>query len=205
MTNNAIVLLSGGLDSCVSLALIRESFENILTLTFDYGQKSRIHEIETSRKISEYYSVENKLISIPFLSEVCSSNKDDMYVPNRNALFVNIAACYAESMGYNFIVLGANKEESAVYKDNSSNFVSAINASFKNSMNASIELIAPLINMDKTEIVKTAININFPLELVYTCYLGENKNCGECDSCKMFKNALIQNNKKELLEKIFDR
>lgn len=207
--NKAIVLLSGGLDSVVSLALLKQKCDEILTLTFNYGQNALMREIKTAKNISDFYSVKNIIIDLPFLKDICENatvkQNNKLWIPNRNALFVNVAACCSEAMGYDTIVLGANLEESLKFKDNSADFVDAVNLSLKNSVNTSIKLVAPLINMNKTEIVKTALDLNVPLELVYSCYLGDNKNCGVCESCRLFKNALIQNGRSDLAEKLFDR
>lgn len=227
--NKAIVLLSGGLDSVVSLALIKEKCSKILALTFNYGQKSYFAEKRAAERISQYYDIEHKIIDLDWLSVISTSSlttkdtipyisKDNLdnkliaqdtaksvWVPNRNGLFVNIAACFAEAYNYDTIIIGANKEEGATFKDNSIEFVNAINTSLENSVNIKIELIAPLINMNKEEIVNIAIQKNVPLELIHSCYISEDKHCGFCESCQRLKRALEQNERTDIIEKIFEQ
>ncbi len=227
--NKAIVLLSGGLDSVVSLAVIRETCSEVICLTFNYGQKSYLAEKKASEIISKYYKTEHKIIdldwlsiistsslttneTIPYISKenlnnisIAQNSAKSVWVPNRNGLFVNIAACFAESYNFNTIVFGANKEEGTTFKDNSIQFVNAINSSLENSTNTNIKLIAPLINMTKEEIVKLAIQKEVPLELIHSCYISEEKHCGFCESCQRLKRALELNNRKDIIDKIFEQ
>lgn len=227
--NNAIILLSGGLDSVVSLAIEKEKYNKILALTFSYGQKSFLSEKKASENISAYYNIKHEIISLDWLAKISTSslnlnnnksipqlNSEDLdnqkiventaesvWVPNRNSLFVNIAACYAEALDYNTIILGANKEEGETFKDNSINFINAINNSLKNSVNKSIKLNAPLINMTKEDIVKKGIRLNVPFDLIYSCYNSHEKHCGICESCQRLKRALLLNKREDLIKKIF--
>ena len=228
MTNkNAVVLLSGGLDSLVSIADVKKKCDNILALTFDYGQKAFEKEYDSSSKIAKFYNIKHEVIKLDWLNKISGSTlntkeeipkleKTDLndidktkqsarsvWVPNRNALFVNIAACYCESLSYNYIVLGANKEEGATFKDNTQNFVDAINLSLKNSLNTKVELIAPLINMTKTEIVKYGIELGIPFEYIHSCYISSDKNCSKCESCIRLRRALEQNGRHDIIKMLF--
>lgn len=226
--NKAIILLSGGLDSVVSLSVIREKCSEIIALTFNYGQKSYLAEKNAAEKISDFYKVEHKVIDLDWLSVISTSslttseiipyistdNLDNIsvaqntaksvWVPNRNGLFVNIAACFAEACNFDTIIIGANKEEGATFKDNTIEFVNAINSSLENSVNTKIQLVAPLINMTKEEIVNEAIKRNVPLELIHSCYISEEKHCGFCESCQRLKRALELNNKTDIIKEIFE-
>lgn len=225
--NNAIILLSGGLDSVVSLAIAKRQYNEIFSLTFNYGQKSFSAEKIAAQKIAEYYNIKNEVITLDWLSKISTSslnttdnvpqiNSKDLdnleiaentakavWVPNRNALFVNIAACYAEAKNYNTIILGANKEEGETFKDNSVEFINAINNSLKNSVNQTIKLNAPLIEMTKEDIVNQGIKLNVPFDLIYSCYNSEKKHCGKCESCQRLKRALKLNNREDIINKIF--
>ena len=229
VTNNkkGIILLSGGLDSVVSLAITKNEYKGIFALIFDYGQKAAKKELEAVNSISEFYRVSYKLITLPWLNEISQSalNKGDdipiinetelddkqitqssakaVWVANRNALFLNIAASFAESLGYDDIILGANKEEGATFKDNSVEFIQAMNNLLKYSVNNEIKVQAPLIYMTKEEIVKKGIELNIPFELLYSCYNGTNKHCGKCESCLRFKRALKKSNRDDIIVKIF--
>lgn len=225
--NNAILLLSGGLDSVVSLALVRNEYNNILALTFDYGQKSFEKEKKSSSEIAKYYKIKHQIIKLDWLKDISKSslntNTDipnlditeldnrcltektaqSVWVPNRNGLFINISACYAEALGYNTIIIGANKEEAATFKDNSLNFINAVNTSIKNSTNVEIKVAAPLINKTKQEIVKCAIEYKIPFNLINSCYNKVEGHCGKCESCLRLKRALEQNNRTDIIKNIF--
>ncbi len=226
--NNAILLLSGGLDSVVSLNVIKEQgIKNILALTFNYGQKSFEKEKNSSISISKYYEIKHEIITLDWLKNISKSsltsnrnipmpdildldNKEIMkktaesvWIPNRNGLFINIAACYAETYNYDTIIIGANKEEAGTFKDNSIEFINAINNSLKNSTQKQITTVAPLINKTKYEIVKCAIDYNIPFDLINSCYESGTKHCGKCESCIRLKRALEQNNRADIIEKIF--
>lgn len=187
-----IILLSGGLDSTVSLAIAQKSVDVKLALTFDYGQKPVSKEKEAAQKIAGFYNIEYKEIQLPWLKEL--TNSDSLWVPNRNALFINIAACYADQMSnlkYDRIIIGANKEEAADFPDNSKEFIDNINQSLKKSTLHDIEVFAPLVNMDKKQIVQAGIEEGAPLEFVYSCYEGGEKHCGVCKSCIANSPALL--------------
>lgn len=221
MKNKSIILLSGGLDSLVSLALAKENYNIKLALTFDYGQKPLKYEIEASKKISEYYNIEHKIIELPFLKEVTHNAFTDdeielptknlgtnesskaVWVPNRNGLFLNIGAVFADAKQYSHIIFGANKSEGRTFSDNTIEFVSEINETFKYSTASSVKVIAPLINYDKIEIVKQALINNVPLEFVHCCYDKYEKNCGICESCKHFITALEANSAYDYIERLF--
>lgn len=145
----SIILLSAGLDSLVSLGLTKDKLNITLALTFDYGQKSAQDEINASEKICKYYNIEHKVIKLDFLKEITQtsivSDKNlpsgheldnpqesakSVWVPNRNGLFLNIAGSYADSYGFDNIIIGANKEEGQTFPDNTQDFIDAVNNEF---------------------------------------------------------------------------
>lgn len=223
----SIILLSGGLDSFVSLALAREEYNINLALTFDYGQKSALIEISSSQKICEYYGIEHKVIKLDWLKEITQTalvsekevpltsledlSSDDfikesavsVWVPNRNGAFLNIAGCFADSYSYDYIIFGANKEEGQTFPDNTQEFIDKINAAFEYSTQKKPKVYAPLINSDKNDIVKTAIKHSVPLELTRSCYSSKEKHCGVCESCVRLKRALKENNCEEIIRVLF--
>lgn len=211
----SIILLSGGLDSLACLAVTREKYNCELAITFDYGQKALAKEIEASKKICDFYNVEHKIIKLDFLKEITQtalvSDKEvpqdyDMkavWVPNRNGLFLNIAGSFADSYGYNYIIIGANKEEGKTFPDNTLEFAKRVESEFEFSTLIQPKILIPLIDMDKEEIVKTVIDLKAPLELVHSCYLGGDKNCGKCESCLHLIEALKKNDAKDFIKKLF--
>ncbi len=209
----SIILLSGGLDSLVSLGVSKEKYNVELALTFDYGQKSAYQEVSTSEKISDYYGLTHKVIQLDWLKEITHtalvsdkkvptgkdlsdevSSAKSVWVPNRNGLFMNIAAAFADAEGYDYILIGANKEEGKTFPDNTQEFIDSLNLEFKYSTRKNPEVIAPLINCEKNDIVKLAIDNKIPLEFVRSCYQSSEKNCGVCESCQRLKKALLANN-----------
>lgn len=215
----SIILLSGGLDSVVSLALCKEKYNIELALTFDYGQKSAEKEINACKKICEHYKMQIKVIKLDWLKEITRTalvdNKilpsgiqktsNSVWVPNRNGLFLNIAGCFADSEDFDYILIGANKEEGETFPDNTQTFIERINAEFEYSTKKHPKIIAPLINFDKNAIVKQAIEYSVPLEMIWSCYDGTDKHCGKCESCTRLKNALIANNDTKYLKILFEK
>lgn len=224
MMNKSVILLSGGLDSLVALGYSNKNTDyNVqLALTFDYGQKATSEEIKASAEICKFYNIEHKIIKLDWLKKITKTNlvadvdipKEGfgtnesaaaVWVPNRNALFLNIAACFCDSYGYNYIIYGANKEEGATFSDNTEEFRSQISDVFKTSTLVKPKVIAPLINCNKNDIVRIAIRDSVPLEFVRSCYNSGEKHCGECESCHNLKKALIANNCKQLLHDLFEK
>ena len=218
----SIILLSGGLDSLVSLGLKREALNITLALTFDYGQKSVEKEIEASRKICEFYNVEHKVIKLDWLKEITNTSlvsaKDVptgveldnpensaklVWVPNRNGLFLNIAASFADSQDYDYILIGANKEEGQTFPDNTQEFIDSLNKEFEFSTQKKPKVVAPLINYVKNDIVMLALQHKVPLELVQSCYQGGAKHCGICESCSRLKHALQANHDTHYIKLLF--
>lgn len=205
--NKSIVLLSGGLDSLVSLGLLKERYNIELAITFDYGQKSSLQEIEASKKICNHYSVKHQVIILDWLKdvthtaivsekelpeEITEDSAKAVWVPNRNGLFLNIAGAIADGENYDYIIIGANKEEAQSFPDNTQEFINRINSEFEYSTQKHPKVIAPLINCNKNDIVKLALEHNIPLKFVQSCYAG--KHCGKCESCIRLKKALVENN-----------
>lgn len=210
----SIVLLSGGLDSSVSFLKAKDETEVELILTFDYGQKSANKEIEASRRICKMYKVPHKVVELPWLSEITStalvnSNKEIpqfdfkdtilrdtahlVWVPNRNGVFINMAASFAESLSCDVVVTGFNKEEGETFPDNSSLFIDAINHSLKFSTLRHVKVISFTSDLNKQEIVSLGIKIGAPFSYIWSCYDGRDKMCGRCESCqrtiRAFKNT----------------
>ncbi len=216
--SKGIILLSGGLDSLVSLGLGVKEYGIRLALTFDYGQKSAKDEVEASRKICDYYGIEHKVIKLDWLreithtalvadkelpSEMSENSAKSVWVPNRNGLFLNIAGSFADGEDYDYILIGANKEEAGTFPDNTQKFIDQINAEFELSTQKKSKIVAPLINFNKNDIVKLAFENNIPLEYVKSCYAGGEKHCGKCESCMRLKNALMANNDTHYIKELF--
>ena len=217
----SIILLSGGLDSLTALGACKDEYNIELALTFNYGQKSAKEEIEASSKICSYYNIKNKLIALDWLKEITNTalvseesvprdnlgttdSAKSVWVPNRNGLFLNIAASFADSFGYDYIIFGANKDEGQTFPDNTEEFRNEISKVFEYSTLKKPKVIAPLINCSKGDIVRIAIEKSIPLEYVRSCYNTGNKHCGVCESCVHLKKALQKNNAQEYINILFN-
>lgn len=214
--------MSGGLDSLVTLGYskLHTDYNVELALTFDYGQKALENEISASKKICEYYNIEHKIIKLDWLKEITKSSlvstqevpengfttiesAKQVWIPNRNALFLNIAACFCDSYDYNYILYGANKDEGATFSDNTEEFRAQATELFQSSTIVKPRVVAPLINCTKDDIVRIAVEGKMPLELVRSCYNSSDKHCGKCESCYHLKKALVANDCKGYIGILF--
>lgn len=223
MNKKGIILLSSGLDSVVALALGIKKCDIILALTFDYGQKAAIDEIQAAKKIAEKYNIKHKVIKLPFLAEITDNaltdkeknldfenldqnSADSVWVPNRNGLFLNIGAAYADSLNADYLIYGGNKEEAETFSDNSIDFINKGNDFFKYSTKVHPEILAPCKDLEKYEIVQKGVDEKIDFSLIKSCYnssfSGKN-HCGKCESCKRLKSAIIKSKNKDLINLIF--
>lgn len=218
MKNKALILLSGGLDSYIALDIAQKQYNIILALNFNYGQKAFSEENKASLRIANIYNINLKTIDLPYLSNLCNNaltiqdntNLNDfkqVWIPNRNGLFLNIAASYCDKYQIDKIIIGLNKEEAQNFPDNSLNFINSINNCFKYSTLVHPELIAPCSCMNKIDIVNYAIDNKLDLGLIKSCYdnIGNSnkKHCGQCMSCKLLYNAVMNSKQPELAEVLF--
>ncbi len=224
MKKKSIVLLSGGLDSVVNFSIAFEKTDVELILTFDYGQKALNKEVKSSRMIAQKYKVLHHIIPLSFLSEMKSglttgkvpvfdkSKLDDkeyslktakaVWVSNRNGIFLSIAAAYADRYSFDEIVVGFNKEEGRTFPDNSENFIKIMNQAFKLSTQQHPVVKSYTSNKTKSEIVSMGIDFDAPFEYVWSCYYGNNKMCGKCESCQRLIRALEANDFLDTFKKI---
>lgn len=219
----ALVLSSGGIDSttCISIAIDKYSKENIATLSAFYGQRHN-KELDCAKKIAEYYGVKHlelNLSSIFSLSN-CSllshssekipeesyaeqiekngEGRVSTYVPFRNGLLLSTAASIADSLFPNEdcqIIYGAHADDYAgeAYADCSPEFSEALSKAINIGTYGKINLYAPLINMNKTQVVAEGLKLNAPYFLTWSCYKGGAKQCGKCGTCIDRRNAFRNN------------
>ena len=208
----AISVLSGGLDCTVATSVFDEEYE-IHAITFDYGQKAVKQEIDASKRICEKMGWMHEVIDLPWLSKISTSSlntdadipelgEDDLddldkssetassvWVPARNTVFTSIALSYAESIGAEIIIVGWNGEEGATFPDNSKQYMEKFNELIDVGSPDKIRIEAPAIDLNKEEIVELGIEVGAPMELSYSCYKGDDKPCGVCESCMRRKRA----------------
>lgn len=206
----AIVLLSGGMDSATCLAkMVHEYGANeVLAVGFKYGQKHEQNH-EYARKIADYFKVDmvdltvdpqafkgstsallddNKKIKHETYKKILQESKSgvaDTYVPFRNGLMLSQVAALAYSQGAKYIVYGAHKDDYAgnAYPDCSPEFYEAMNQAIFIGTNHKVKVIAPLIHKNKAGVVALGNKLGVPFEYTRTCYEGKDVSCGKCATC----------------------
>lgn len=205
MGSRAIVLVSGGMDSCVSAAIAAGENEDIAFLHISYGQRTEAREREAFRDIADFYGVKDRLdVSIEYLAKIGGSSLTDAsmevteadieseniptsYVPFRNANMLAIATSWAEVIGATSIYIGAVAEDSSGYPDCRPEFYEAFQHTIDTGTkpDTRIEIRTPIIDLTKAEIVEKGIELDAPLNLTWSCYRSEELACGACDSCAL--------------------
>ncbi len=213
----SILVLSGGLDSTVSSWIACQKTTPLLALTFDYGQRAAKQEIRSARSLAGKLGVAHRLISLPWLQSLTHTALVDraqdlpvldptdldkfdagldsaqrVWVPNRNGVFLNVAASFAESLGAEWIVTGFNAEEGATFPDNSVAFVQAADAFFSYSTLTHAKVVSYTLSMDKLAIVRKGQKLGIPFEDLWFCYEGGERSCGRCESCLRAHRAFQQ-------------
>jgi 7-cyano-7-deazaguanine synthase len=197
---NGVAILSGGLDSTVSLAVAARKMKVVLALTFDYGQRAAKRERAASAKIARHYRIPHRVIGIPWLAgltdtalvnrraaiprnEMSVRSAKAVWVPNRNGVFIEIAAAHAESLGATRLITGFNREEAVTFPDNSPEYVDAVNRALSYSTANGVRVVSFTAGLDKPQIVALGRRLDAPLKLIWPCYEGGRTWCGECESC----------------------
>lgn len=197
-----IIASSGGLDSCVTTAIAAQDHE-IAMLHVQYGQRTEKKELECFKQIAEFYNVTETLItSLPHLRNIKGSSLTDhardvekgepgkntipsTYVPFRNGAILSIAVAWAEVTGAMKIFIGAVEEDSSGYPDCREIFFRLFEktANLGSRPENKIEIVTPIIRMNKAEIIRKGNQIGAPLHLTWSCYVDGDVACGECESC----------------------
>ena len=219
-TCKAVVLLSGGMDSCVSTAIARERHgaSNIALLHASYGQLTQERERRAFEEIANFYGVVERLvvrldhfrviggsaltdksISIPENELGApvphgSSAIPVTYVPFRNAHFLSVAVSWAEAIGAGAIYIGAVAEDSSGYPDCRPEYYRVFQELIRvgTRPETQIEIVTPVITLKKSEIIRRGMELGAPLQLTWSCYQGEEIACGVCDSCLLRLRAFAE-------------
>ena len=210
-----LVLLSSGLDSTVNLYCAHKMSTVSLALTINYGQKASNNEIRYSKKLSEQLNIPHMVLEFPFFQNFTSSalinskmevpkgsevdihsqsqsevTAKKVWVPNRNGVFINIAAAIAESQGIDQVIVGFNSEEAKTFPDNSEDFIESCNQSLSFSTKNNVKVNCFTSHLDKTEIVQLGKSLQVNFEDIWPCYESSLEKCGVCESCLRFKRAM---------------
>ncbi len=215
----AVVLLSGGMDSCVSTAIARERHGNgnLALLHAGYGQRTQARERHAFEDIADFYGVRERLvvqldhfraiggsaltdknISVPEnefgAAGLNGSTIPVTYVPFRNAHFLSVAVSWAEALGAGAIYIGAVAEDSSGYPDCRPEYYRVFQELIRagTRTETQIEIMTPVIQWKKSEIIRRGIELVAPLHLTWSCYQNEDIACGACDSCLLRLRAFAE-------------
>jgi 7-cyano-7-deazaguanine synthase len=197
----AVVLLSGGMDSCVCAALAARDHD-VAAVHISYGQRTEERERRAFFAICERLGIRDRLlVRNEALSAIGGSALTDRnigvpeshaighdipvtYVPFRNAHFLSVAVSWAEVLGAGKVYIGAVEQDSSGYPDCRPEYYWAFNQVVKlGTKDGRIEIVTPLIQMRKAEIVRLGLELGAPFDLTWSCYSREDSACGVCDSC----------------------
>ena len=214
-----VVLLSGGMDSCVSTAIARERHGagNIALLHVGYGQRTQRRERKAFEEIADFYGVRERLVvQLDHFRAIGGSALTDekipvpenelgapgphgsaipvTYVPFRNAHFLSVAVSWAEAIGARAIYIGAVAEDSSGYPDCRPEYYKVFQELIRvgTRPETRIEMVTPVITMKKSEIIRRGLELSAPLHLTWSCYQDEQMACGACDSCLLRLRAFAE-------------
>jgi 7-cyano-7-deazaguanine synthase len=215
----AIVLLSGGMDSCVcaATAAARHGAFNLGLLHASYGQRTESREARAFSDIADHYGVKRRLmvrldhfraiggsaltdagIAVPENELLAPLNQGSQipvtYVPFRNAHFLSVAVSWAEAVGAGAIYIGAVAEDSSGYPDCRPEYYQVFQKLIREGTRpeTQIEIITPVIALKKSEIIRKGIELGAPLHLTWSCYQNDEEACGVCDSCRLRLRAFAE-------------
>lgn len=203
----AVVLLSGGMDSCVTAAIASQT-HRLALLHASYGQRTERRERRAFDDVADFWGVRDRLVvRFDALSQIGGSALTDRgmavpetgealapdagipisYVPFRNAHFLSAAVSWAEVIGATAIFIGAVAEDSSGYPDCRPEYYRAFQALIREGTRPEthIEIVTPIIAMRKSEIIRRGAELAAPLGLTWSCYQSEDEACGVCDSCRL--------------------
>lgn len=203
--NISILLVSGGMDSCVTAAIAAGESKELAFLHISYGQRTEGRERRAFNEIADHYGVTERLdVSIEYLAKIGGSSLTDSrievsdadlgskeipasYVPFRNGNMLSIATSWAEVLGAGAVYIGAVAEDSSGYPDCRPEFYEAFQRTIDTGTkpDTRIEIRTPIIHLSKSEIVKKGVELDAPLHLTWSCYRSEDVACGTCDSCAL--------------------
>lgn len=205
----SIALVSGGLDSIVSLACAAGQRDVRLVMFFDYGQRARESERVSAMSAANYYGLPFADVDVRWLEALAPpgmrissvpdrraespdalKSVDDVWIPNRNGVFLNVAAAYAESYGCDTIVTGFNREEAEEFPDNGREYVARMNRALELSTRNAVRVESFTLDLDKREIIRLGLEIKAPLSILWSCYRSGERMCGRCASCARLRAAV---------------
>ncbi|TDF38453.1 7-cyano-7-deazaguanine synthase QueC [Alteromonadaceae bacterium M269] len=209
MTQKAVVIFSGGMDSFTILNKVIQQGDVPYALSFNYGQRHK-KELDYAARACEILGVKHKIIDISAINELIggSSLTDDIevpeghyeeesmkqtVVPNRNMILLSMAVGYAVSIGAPDVYYGAHSGDHAIYPDCRPEFVNAMNDVCAIANYESVNIKTPYIHNSKIEILTDGLKMGLDYGLTWTCYNGQEKACGKCGACQERLEAFKEN------------
>ena len=197
---DALIILSGGMDSGVMLSDSLNRGFSIKTLSFDYSAKHSARELQHSKLLCEHFGIERRVIDLGFINEHFSSsllssgdalplgsysthNMASTVVPFRNGIMLSIAAGLAESLEIPLVMIGTHGGDHPVYPDCRPDFNQAMAEAVSLGSGGKVSFAAPYQNISKAEIAAIGASLAFPFELTWTCYSGGEHHCKQCAAC----------------------
>ena len=222
--SEAVVLVSGGMDSCVTAAMAARD-HRLALLHCQYGQRTEARERRAFDAIADHYGVEARLVvgldhfraiggsaltdrSRPVPEgDLARRDIPDTYVPFRNGNLLAAAVSWAEARAAAAVFIGAVEEDGSGYPDCRRSFFDAFRRVTEHGTRpgAGIRIETPLIGMGKEEIVRTGLRLGAPLHLTWSCYRSEDRPCGRCDSCLFRRRAFAAAGAADPIETAIDR
>jgi 7-cyano-7-deazaguanine synthase len=211
----AVVLASGGMDSCVTAAIARQSYR-LAFVHASYGQRTERRERQAFEAMADFFGVQERLmVQLNHFAQIGGSALTDKriavpeddsdqpvskaeipptYVPFRNAHFLSVAVSWAEVIGARAVFIGAVAEDSSGYPDCRPEYYRIFQELVRvgTKPETDIAIVTPVIGMRKSEIVRRARDLGAPLELTWSCYQAEDAACGVCDSCRLRQRAFAE-------------
>ncbi|HJO11130.1 MAG: 7-cyano-7-deazaguanine synthase QueC [Gammaproteobacteria bacterium] len=212
ISNKAIVLVSGGLDSATCLALAIAQGYEVYAISFDYGQRSSSELDAAKRVVSQLGAKEHRVIDLNIgqlggsaltdsamhIPEAESDGIPATYVPARNTVFLSFALAWAEVLDAEAIYIGVNALDYSGYPDCRPEYIAAFQNLVKLATKAGVEgkvirVETPLIDLSKGEIIKTGMRLGVDYSITVSCYQADDrgKACGHCDSCRLRKQGFV--------------
>lgn len=197
--DEAIVLLSGGTDSAVTLWWAKAQGYDVRPLTFDYFGRPQREHTAMEALVRKAGVKEARTVPLPFLKEVDDLRPDGFsnralkrspegYIPGRNLVFYSLAAYYAELDGARYLIGGHNGIDPESFPDASPKFFAFLNDMFRLSLwsyeTSPVKVLVPLSGKSKEDVIRMGLDLHVPFELTWSCYWDRDVHCGTCVSCQ---------------------
>jgi len=207
VSDAAVILLSGGMDSGVLLAWASQRYREVHALSFDYGSKHAAKELAMAEELAQAYQARFIKVALPFMDELFSSsllksgeavpegsyahaNMISTVVPFRNGIMLSIAIGYAENHKIDTVLIAAHAGDHPVYPDCRQGFMDAMDQAAQQGTYAGVRVKAPFVELTKEAIAQMGRSLGLDFARTWSCYKGGDVHCGVCATCIERKAAL---------------